>query len=291
MTLDQLRYFTAAATYEHIGRAANTVSISASVISSAISSLEIELDCQLFKKNGRNIQLTKDGEKLLKRSKALLEEVNHLKADLKKTSVSLSGHFRLGASHFLASRHLLSFWEKVQRKHPQLTGDLQSLSSSAVLGEVLSGRLDAGICFSPLKHPHLFEKPLHRGELNIVVRKKHPILKKNQKEQIQFLKDSHCILHKSSQGIDICDSHPVFEKLGIEPKSDQTFDNDEIAVQSVLNSDRWSFLPDIVCEYYKNVLEIIELPKSAGIGTYTISLISHAARENDPVIKELSAQT
>ena len=61
MTLDQLRYFLAAARFEHIGKAAQSVSISPSAISTAIAALEDELGCELFRREGKSIVLNVSG--------------------------------------------------------------------------------------------------------------------------------------------------------------------------------------------------------------------------------------
>ena len=287
MTLDQLKYFVAAATYQHIGKAANAVAISPSVISSAIASLEDEFQTKFFEKKGRNIFLTLDGKKMLEKSKGILSEVNNLKSVIKETPLSLEGHFRLGASHFLASTLLAKTWSAIQEKHPALTADLHSMDTGIVVGEVLTGRLDMGICFSPLKHPNLHDTQIHTGELLVVVGKKNPILKKSQKEQLQFLAEQPAVFHKSASGVDICETHPIFDRMGFQPKIDQTFDSDAIAVQSLMYSNRWSFVPDLVYQAHKNDLEVIKLSKNLGPATYNISVISHSARTTDVVLMEL----
>lgn len=287
MTLDQLKYFTAVATYQHVGRAANAVAISPSVISASISSLEEELKCELFRKRGRGIELTADGERLLERTKAILSSVDGLKTDMKREPESLSGRFRLGASHFLASRHLFDGWNALHKQHPRLVADLHAMNTVHAIAEVLSGRLDVAVCCNALKHPDLTETILQRGELVVTVRKGHPILKKAQREQIRFLAEQPAVIHKSSQGVDICETHPVFDRLGFQPKIDIHFDSDDIAVQALLASDRWSFLPDVVVSWHPDKLQIIRLPRVAGTAPYHIGALVHRERATDRVLQAL----
>ena len=61
MTLNQLRYFLAVAEHENYRRAAEKLYISQPSLSRSISSLEAELGVLLFDKNGRGIELTKEG--------------------------------------------------------------------------------------------------------------------------------------------------------------------------------------------------------------------------------------
>lgn len=65
MNLYHLRYFVTLAHMEHYTRAADLLAITQPSLSHAISSLESELGVKLFKKNGRNVTLTKYGKSFL----------------------------------------------------------------------------------------------------------------------------------------------------------------------------------------------------------------------------------
>jgi LysR family hydrogen peroxide-inducible transcriptional activator len=155
MTLDHLRYFTAVATYQHVGRAAKAVYISPSVISAAIASLQTELQCQLFRKTGRRIELTENGRRLLEQSKTILAGVDGLKTSLKGEPEELQGRYRLGASHFLAPRILLSGWLHLQKQHTKVVSEIYSMNTAHAIADVIAGRLELVVCFSPLSHPDL----------------------------------------------------------------------------------------------------------------------------------------
>jgi DNA-binding transcriptional LysR family regulator len=287
MTLDQLKYFAAAATYQHIGRAAVAVSISPSVISSAIGTLEDELSCELFRKRGRRIELTAEGQKLLERSKSILQSVDKLKADIKGGPESLIGRYRIGASHFLASRLLLAGWSDLHKKNPGLVADIFSMNTAHAIADVLSGRLDLAVCFSPLTHPDLKEFKLFEGQLVAVVRKKHPILRKSSKEQIKFISETKAIIHKATNSVESCESHPAFDQLGFQPKIEVYFDSDDIAAQAVINSDRWSFVPDIVANEFKDSLEVIPFPSSVVKRNYHVSALIRRDRDNESIFPQL----
>src|SRR4051812_26397940 len=123
MTLDQLRYFVAAAKYEHVIRAAQSFPISPSVISQAIKVLEEELNCQLFDRDNRRIRLTKDGSRLVELAHGVLEKADSIKHEIGKDDSPLEGHYRIGASHFLASKVLAPVVAEMQEKFPRLTFD------------------------------------------------------------------------------------------------------------------------------------------------------------------------
>ena len=85
MELLQLRYFRTAAKFENFSKAAAYHMIPQSAISKTVKKLELELNCQLFDRNGKNISLNSNGRNFLKHvDKALntLDEgINKLKED------------------------------------------------------------------------------------------------------------------------------------------------------------------------------------------------------------------
>ena len=177
MTLDQMRYFLEAAKFEHVGKAAKSVHISPSAVSSAIASIEANLGCSLFDRQGKSIRLTEQGRFLKTRIEKIFDDISSIETGVRASSAELSGTYRLGGSPFLTTRVLAPVWFSVQKKHPALVGELSSMHTSRLISEVLSGALDFALCFSALQHPELKQVDLLTGHLRLVVRKGHPVLK------------------------------------------------------------------------------------------------------------------
>lgn len=76
MNLHQLYYFTVLAKHQHYTRASEELHISQPALSKAISSLENELNIYLFKKQGRNVVLTKQGRQYNEYVKVALQELD-----------------------------------------------------------------------------------------------------------------------------------------------------------------------------------------------------------------------
>ena len=161
------------------------------------------------------------------------------------------------------------------------------MNSAFAVNDLLAGRLDLALCFSPIQHPDLVEKVVARGYLQFAVRKGHPVLKRPARERHEFLNSSAAIIHKSSQLVETCEAHPVFHKLGITPKIRLSFDSDDIAITSLKHSDAWSFIPDIVVEANKNSLQVVPFPKEIDLAPYHVSALIHRHRHKDPVLLQL----
>lgn len=248
MKLHQLLYFLETAKHEHIGKAAKILAISPSAISHSISALEDELGRQLFQKHGKNILLTNHGKLLFERVSKLWNEFEIIKEEIMSDQVELQGTYRLAASHLLCPALLAPAWIGIQQNNPRLIGELYTLRSAQVLEGVGAGEYELGLCFSPQSNPNVQIQKLYDGQLVVAVRRNHPLLKIKKKDQVRAISAYSATLPKSYQGIDNCQTHPVFDQFNLNPQIDLIFDNYEVAVEKIRLSDAWGLLPDWIVE-------------------------------------------
>ena len=269
MTLDQLRYFMAAAKYEHVNRAAESIPISASVISQSIKLLEDELGCKLFSRENKRIRLSPDGIRLLEMAEDILGKADRIKQELGGVSPELSGHYRIGASHFLASKILAPVVSELQKKFPRLTFDVFAQSTWAMIDSVLAGRLDFGIGFSPLPHPQLDTEEISQGNSLVVVRKNHPIFDEGEKTAYKRLPDYPATMHMATDKIFMVRHHPFLKEAHLDRNITFSFDSDFVAVENLKRSDHWALLLDIVVAEFHKELRVIEFPKKIRCSIYS----------------------
>jgi len=287
MKIDQLIYFVETAKQEHIGRASKILGISPSAISHSIRSLEGELGYKLFQKNGKFINLTEDGRNLLGKSESLIAEFQSLKYNLLNEETD-NAYYKLGATHTLSSKIVTPAWAELSQSFSKTKIDLLTLRSSDILNSVVNKELDLGVIFSPQDHPSIEKTVLHEGELVIIVRKDHPALKKKGKERLRELSNYPAILPKSFTGIDLCIQNPMFDKFDIKIDPDTLIDSYDIAMELVPRSNHWSFITDIVLDYYPDDYEIIK-PRTGWDAKYNISLIWYKRRFVPQFFKDLKS--
>ena len=277
MTFDQLRYFCAAARFEHVGKAARSVAISPSAVSTAISALEEELGRALFLREGKSMSLSDHGRYLRDAAEQLFEHLSEIECALRGADAAVRGHYRLGASPFLAARYLAGAWRGFAEDHPGLTSDLSAMNSAAALSAVVDGTLDLALVFSPTRHPELREIEFHRGELLLVVGRRHPLAKRRRPVAGKELSEYPATIHKGSPGVDLCEMHPMFERFGIEPKIRCSFDSDDLAIETLRDQESWSLLPDLVVSRYRS--ELTALPRPRGFrAPYRVAAVLLARR-------------
>ena len=83
MELLQLRYFLAAAKYQHMTKAAEHLQIAQPALSQAIHRLETELGVSLFIRRNRGIELNEAGLLLQQRLLPLIESLDRIPEELR----------------------------------------------------------------------------------------------------------------------------------------------------------------------------------------------------------------
>jgi DNA-binding transcriptional LysR family regulator len=287
VTLDQLRYFLAAARHEHVGRAAEASHISSSVISLSIKTIEEELKTELFKRVGRRIILTEKGQQLRDEVERILKDVSSLGSKLNHLSLELTGHYRISSSHSLSARFLSPAIAEIQKIHPRLSFDLTAASTQSIVSDILSGRLEAGLCFLPVKHPELEEQILYVGDHEVVVRPNHPLLKEKTKKPFMDLELYPATFHKVSPSHDLLTYSSFMKQYGITQPPMSTYDNADLGIPLVLNSNAWTIIPDILAKIYGKQLGVLKRPKDWRM-PLRISLIYRKDNKSNLVLKELS---
>ena len=131
LTPDLLRTFVAAAQTGNFTQAAKQVNISQSAVSMQMRKLEEDLEKPLFIRLARGVQLTVEGEILLKYAGKLLRLHDRALAALSEPN--LKGLIRLGAVEDYADLHFPGILKRFSEKYPLIQVDLVCDSSDKLL--------------------------------------------------------------------------------------------------------------------------------------------------------------
>lgn len=118
MNLRHLRAFAAIADAGGFARAATRLNLSQPALSRQIHALEAELGVPLFDRAGRRVQLTPQGEDLLRRGRRLLAEADSLGERARALKAGETGILRVGATPQVIENLLADFLTRYRRRHP-----------------------------------------------------------------------------------------------------------------------------------------------------------------------------
>lgn len=139
MNLRHLRAFAAIAAAGGFARAADRLHLSQPALSRQVHALEAELGVPLFDRTGRRVQLTSEGEDLLRHSQRLLADADSLGERARSLKAGDTGILRVGATPQVIENLLAEFVTRYRRHHPGVEVHLVEDG-----GVRLRGRLDRG---------------------------------------------------------------------------------------------------------------------------------------------------
>ncbi|CAM3151700.1 LysR family transcriptional regulator [Lactiplantibacillus plajomi] len=187
MNLNQLYYFRTLAEYQHYTKAAAHLYISQPSLSNAMKSLEKELGCVLFKKTGRNIQLTEYGRMFYNTTCSTLNILDEGKRELQQKIKSDAGIINVACIPTSIGTRLPNMIKDFQSRDvgsPYFT--LHDEFSGPILEGLSNGRYDVGICSQDVHYSDLSFIPLFSEPIVVIVAPDHPLAKETHLEPEQL---------------------------------------------------------------------------------------------------------
>lgn len=174
MELYQLRYFVAVADAENLHRAAEKLHVSPPALSKAVKALEADLGQALFRRRGRNIELTPRGRALRDRAIELGDLADSIRAELGATPSKLQ--LRIAGRDLLLSEFATPLQQKFLHEHSEGT-----VHYTNVGGNDAASLLDRGnvhIAVTVTKNPGYVAKNLGTTTAVTCVGEGHPLYRR-----------------------------------------------------------------------------------------------------------------
>lgn len=144
MRIEQLDYFLAVARCGSISQAANNMYIGQPTLSSAITSLEKELDIKLFKRTKAGMELTPMGEELIPLAEKTLEDFYAIKKKATKKVITKS-HIHIACDASASNIAINNIIGRCKALFPQVNLHVHELLPADVLRYVIEGQATIGI--------------------------------------------------------------------------------------------------------------------------------------------------
>lgn len=208
MTITQLEYVVAVATYKSFVAAAEKSFVTQPTLSMQIQKLEDELGIRLFDRTKHPIAVTDIGEAIVAQAKKVLEECERVNELIQGQQDTLQGTFHLAVIPTIAPYILPGLLDRYHTAYPKVKLQVSELETAAVLRAVRNGEIDAGLVSTPLEENHIREYPLFYEPFVTYFAEGDPALKKRlitpkdvDLSQIWLLSEGHCM---RNQVLDLC---------------------------------------------------------------------------------------
>lgn len=177
-SLRQLEVFLAAAHFENITRASESLSMSQSAASSSLKDIETQFDIQLFDRIGKRLQLNEFGKLLRPKAESLLAQAREVEYVL--TQNNDLGQLKVGATmtigNYLAVEMMARYMSENEGSDVQLT----VANTQIIANKVENFELDVGLIEGDWQHPDLDIITWREDDLVIFCGPDHPYAQKEQ---------------------------------------------------------------------------------------------------------------
>ncbi|WP_157270255.1 LysR family transcriptional regulator [Azohydromonas aeria] len=171
LDLESLEIFRTVVREGGVIRAAARLNRVQSNVTTRIKQLEERLGVALFRRQGRSLVLSAEGEGLLVHAERLLRLADEAETDVKTGPAR--GPFRLGSLESTAGSRLPSLLSRYHRLHPGVVIELSTGTTGALIQKVSDYRLEAAFVSEPFNAPGLSARPVFEEELVLITARDH----------------------------------------------------------------------------------------------------------------------
>ncbi|MGC8119277.1 LysR family transcriptional regulator [Marinobacter sp. VGCF2001] len=172
----QLEVFLAAAHFQNITRAAESLAMSQSAASSALKELESQFDIQLFDRVGKRLQLNELGRLYRPKAESLLAQAAELEQAFSKHSEV--GALKVGATLTIGNYLAVGVMAKYMNTPTRPKVSLEVANTSSIARRVQDFELDIGLIEGELQSQELEVIPWREDELTVFCAPTHPLAQK-----------------------------------------------------------------------------------------------------------------
>lgn len=161
-----------------ISQGAASMHLAIAAASRRIADLEAAVGIPLFERHSRGVSLTDAGRALHQHAMRILDDVDHLAADLSDHAKGVVGVVPLWANTSAVTQFLPAELASFSQQEPGLRVELHEADSHEVVLAVLDGRSDLGIFAEQTPALGLETRPYRRDHLVLVVPRGHALARR-----------------------------------------------------------------------------------------------------------------
>jgi len=200
VTLKQLEVFIAIAKTENMSQAAETLHLTQSACSMALSTLEKQLNSILFDRHNKRLTLNERGRFLLSKAISIITQTQELQDSMVENNrESLSGHLIIGASLTIGNYLLPRIVGNFITLHPEVKMSLKISNTESIIQQLLKFDIDLAIVEGSCYHDEIKSLTWGKDEL-VVITSPSDLLAQKNKITRQDLSNSRWILREVGSG-------------------------------------------------------------------------------------------
>lgn len=174
VTIPQLAMVEAICREGTVTAAARRLAVTQPALSHRLRELERQLGAKLFRRDGARMAATREGERVARSARAVVEELARLRHDLGQLRSGYQGVMRIATECYTCYDWLPAALERFAAAFPGVEVQIVPEATRDPVKPLLDGTLDLAIVYTPAHRDELVLMPLFRDELVAVVPRSHP---------------------------------------------------------------------------------------------------------------------
>lgn len=215
ITLRQLRAFLAVAETGAFARAAESLHVSPSALSTLVKELEGQLGLKLFSRSTRVVQLTEAGAEFRPLARKALDDLEAAIAGSRALAQVKRGRVSVAASIVVAATLVPWVLQSFQQRHPGIQCILKDGFEETIRDQVRRGEVDLGIGTLIEGEPGLSQVTLYQDHLVALVADSHPLAERGVVSWRELAQHPLVCLSPQSPSRALADA--AFETAGVRP--------------------------------------------------------------------------
>ncbi|MCD9022910.1 LysR family transcriptional regulator [Cohnella silvisoli] len=254
-------------------KAAEALYLSQPSVTARIQSLERELDCRLFDRQGKQVQITEEGKRFLPYAQQLLLTYQKGKLHVNRKK-SLPEEFRIGCTVSVSNYIIPELLPRLKRHFPNTHYKIVTGITDDIVGKVLNKEVDIGFVRN-VNHPNLQSIKFYEDQISLYTYEDHPFVGA-ERLTVEEIAVQPLVFFECG-ALDWLRIHRVFENLDQPPNIQIQTDNSEMAKKLVIGKIGISFLPGLCVrqEMADGKLYPVRVPETDGISLQTNLISNH----------------
>lgn len=271
MNIENIEAFVYINHYGSFNKAADILFLSQPTVTARIQSLERELDCKLFDRLGKQINLTDKGKQFLPYAQQILQTYQKGKHHL-HSKRTLPNELRIGSTVSVSNYLMPHFLMMLSRRFPDIKFKLTTAPTDELASKLSTKDIDLAFV-RKLMNPAFQSYPFFDDPIRLYVYKDHPLAAAG-RASIRDIRHETLVFFECGS-LDWLRIHRVFESLEQPPNIVFQVDNAETAKKLVLGRAGICFLPGLCAEQEvrEGKLIPVDITETSGISLQT-NLIS-----------------
>jgi DNA-binding transcriptional LysR family regulator len=199
-----------------MGKAAKRLAVSQPVVSKAISDMEYAVGVRLLDRSQRGVAPTPYGRALVKRGRAIFDEMRQGLNDIEFLSDPTSGEVSVGVTASVATAIASPVIDRLSRQHPRMRFHVTVADSAPLFGALESRTVELAISRPPRRRSdeHLIEVLFHDG-LAVITGAKNPLARRRSLALADLVDEPWLLFPRDSYFGAL--QEEVFRGCGLEP--------------------------------------------------------------------------